>query len=69
MKFVLFSVVDKLIETLETQVVVKDKQIQAEDNQIKDYQIRIDYLQGKIEKMEKELAITTRPRLRLPWLK
>lgn len=38
-------------------------------NQIEDYQIRIDYLQGKIEKMEKELATAIKPRLRLPWSK
>lgn len=60
---------DKLIDSLETQVVVKDKQLQTKDNQIEDYQVRIDYLQGRVEKLEQELATATRPRFLLPWFK
>ncbi len=61
--------VDKLIESLETQVVVKDKQLQTKDNQIEDYQVRIDYLQGRVEKLEQELATAAKPRFLLPWFK
>lgn len=60
---------DKLITSLETQVVVKDKQLQTKDNQIEDYQIRIDYLQGRVEKLEEQLANATKPRYLLPWFK
>ena len=60
---------DKLIDSLETQVVVKDKQLQTKDNQIEDYQVRIDYLQGRVEKLEEELASSTKPRFLLPWFK